>query len=149
MFKKTHSIARGKPARRFGVEVVELAIVLPIIFFLTFATLEICEGIFLKQKLEMAAHEGARVAIRKRSTLDDVYDAVKRNLEARGIDYGANIGNAVSVTPDPTVAPTLTPMTVTVTVETNPNLRLSLSLYRYLAGKNIVGEVSMFKEYAN
>ena len=96
----------------------------------------------------MAAHEGARVAVRKRSTVDDVQDAVKRNLDARGIKYGT-IDTAVTVTPDPKLAATLTPVTVKVTVETNPNLRMSISLYRYIAGKSIAGEVSMFKEYEN
>lgn len=136
-------------AARRGIEVVELAIVLPLIIFLTLATLETCEGFFLRQKLEIAANEGARVASRKHSTKQDVADAVQKYLDARGINYGGDIDSAVTVVPDPTMVGTLEPISVTVTIETSPNLRMGVSLYRYLAGKQLSGEVSMFKEYAN
>lgn len=135
--------------RRFGTAVIELAIVLPVIVLITFGTLEICDGIFLRQKIELAANEGARVAIRKGSTKAEVEAAVKKNLDARGVSYGSDISSAVTVTPDPGLAPTLTPVSVRVTVDTNANLRLGLSLYQFLSGKNVTGEVSMFKEYGN
>jgi len=144
-FRKTKRSAN----RRRGIEVVEMAIVLPIIILITLGTLEICEGIFLRQKLELAAHEGSRVSIRKNATVDDVRSAIKDNLDSRGIDYGGDIAAAVTITPDPSAAATLTPISVTVSVETDANLRMPISLYRYLAGRTLTGEVSMFKEYAN
>jgi len=143
---RNRSRSRNQNVSRRGIEVVELAIIMPLLLLLTFGTLEICEGIFLRQKLELAAHEGVRVAIRKNATIEDVEVAVQRNLDARGIVY-RNISSAVEITPDPTLAPTLTPVTVRVTIVTNPNLRMSLSLYEYLVGKSINGEVSMLKEY--
>jgi len=135
--------------KRAGAEVVELAIVLPVIVLITLGTLEICDGIFLRQKVELAANEGAKVAIRKHATESDVLLAVKKNLDARGVDYGKDIASAVTITPDPTTAATLTPVSVAVTVDTNPNLRLGLSLYQFVSGRKISGEVSMFKEYGN
>jgi len=140
---------RTNRAQRKGAEVVEMALVLPLLILLTLGTLEICEGIFLRQKLELAAHEGARVAILKRSTASDVHAAVKRNLDARGIDYGGDIASVVTITPEPTTAPMLTPVSVQVDIETNSNLRMPLSVYRYLAGNTLSGEVSMYKEFAN
>lgn len=140
----------GKKARqRSGTAVIELAIILPVIVLITFGTLEICDGIFLRQKIELAANEGTRVAIRKGSTVADVEAAVKKNLDARGVSYGDSISSAVTVTPDPTLAPTLTPISVRVSVETNSNLKLGLSLYQFFSGKEVSGEVSMFKEYGD
>jgi Flp pilus assembly protein TadG len=141
------TLVKNKDRKRSGSAVIELAIILPVIVLITFGTLEICDGIFLRQKIELAANEGARVAIRKNSTKADVEAAIKKNLDARGVTYGSDISSAVTITPDPRLAPTLTPLSVKVTVETNANLRLGLSLYQFMAGKKVTGEVSMFKEY--
>lgn len=132
---------------RQGLEVVELAIVLPLMLLLTFGTLELCEGIFLRQKLEVAAHEGARIAIRKTATKQEIDDAVADYLDARGLVYD-DIGTAVVSTPDPGVAAELTPITVQVTLSVDDNLRMPIPVYRFLVGRDVVGEVTMFKEYA-
>jgi Flp pilus assembly protein TadG len=138
-----------RKSRRHGVEVVEMAIVLPIIILITLGTLEICEGTFLRQKLELAAHAGSRIAIRKNATSSDVLAAVQTNLDARGVNYGGDIASAVTITPDPETAPTLTAISVLVRIDTDENLRMPISVYRFLAGRELTGEVSMFKEYAN
>ena len=139
----------AKRRQRHGTEVVELAIVLPLLLFFTTTTLEICENIFLIQKLEIAAHEGAVAAIPRTSTVSDVENAVQNYLDARNVDYGGNVSAVVSVTPDPAVAETLAPVTVTVTVSADDNARLSISLYRYFSGTEAVGEVTMLKELKN
>ena len=63
---------RGKNCQRRGTEVVELALVLPLILLIVFSTLEVCEHAFLLQKVKIAAQEGAVRAIAKESTLVDV-----------------------------------------------------------------------------
>jgi len=133
---------------RHGVEVIEMALVLPVLVILTFGTLEVCEGIFLKQKLEVAASEGARIAIRKMATTSDVEAAVEAFLDARQIQY-TNISSVVSIDPSPTTAAELTPIKVTVTVDTTPNLRLPLSVYSTLFGRQITADVTFLKEYAH
>lgn len=136
-----------KPARskRKGVEAAELAIVAPIILLITFGTLETVEGILLNKKVEVAAHEGARVAIEQQSTSANVRDAVYRYMDSRGIHHDVS---SVSITPAPETAPMLTPVTVRVSVDTNENLRMPIRMYRYWAGRTIEREVTMFKEFS-
>ena len=138
---------RGKNCQRRGTEVVELALVLPLILLIVFSTLEVCDHAFLLQKVKIAAQEGAVVAIRREATLPDVEAAVQSYLDARGVDFGTSISNAVTVTPDPTDALRLTPVTVTVAVPNDENSRIGANLYRYIAGENSTGTVTMFKEF--
>ena len=140
---------KNQNKKRRGVEVVELAIIMPVLLLLTFGTLEICEGIFLRQTLELSAHEGARVAIRRDASIEDVEEAVQRHFDARGVNFGGDISSAVEITPDPETAATLTPVTVRVTVDASDNLRLDLSLYRFLLGNQFEAEVIMLKEFGN
>ena len=138
---------RGIKCTRRGTEVVELALVLPLLVLIVFSTLEICEQAFLLQKVKIAAQEGAVAAIRKTATTADVEIAVQNYLDARGVNYGDSISSAVSVSPDPTVADVLTPVTVTVTVPNDDNSRIGSQLYRYIGGENSVGTVTMQKEF--
>ena len=46
-----------------GAAAVEFAIVLPVFVLILLGSIETCTMIFLQQSLEMAAYEGARVAI--------------------------------------------------------------------------------------
>ena len=45
--------------KRLGAAIVEMAICLPVIVLLTYGTIELAGGLFLKQTLTSAAHEGA------------------------------------------------------------------------------------------
>lgn len=141
---------KAKQQKRRGTECVELAIVLPIILLFTVGTLEICESQFLQQKLEVAAHEGARAAIRRGAELSDVQEAVKQYLDDRHVDYGADVSTVVTATPDPGVAGTLDPISVSVQVECDKNLRLRLMTNSsFFAGESLNAEVTMLKEFAN
>lgn len=133
---------------RWGSAVIELAFVLPVMLLITFGTLETCEAIFLRQKVEIAAHEGARAAIRKEATVEDVRDAVGLYLDARGVKYDS-LANIVTVTPDPQFAPELTPVTVRLEVDISDNLRLASQFYRFIVGDNTVAEVAMYKEFSS
>lgn len=145
---KSPGESRISKQSRCGSQIVELAIVLPILLLMTFGTLETCEGIFLQQQIEIAAHEGARVAVRKTSLTADVQTAVADYLDARSIDYGGDIATAVSISPTPETAVELTPISVTVTISVDPNLRMPIPIYRYWVGKAISAEVALFKEYS-
>ena len=130
---------------RNGIETVELAIVLPVLILITFGTLEVCEGIMLRQKVEIAAHEGARVAIRQKATIGQVEQAVADCLDARGIDYG-DISTAVNATP-PNSVNTLEPVSVAVTINVDNNIRMPSTFYSYWTGNSITAEVIMLKEF--
>lgn len=123
-----------------------MAIVLPIMFLITFGTLETCEGIFMLQKIEIAAHEGARAAIKKQSSIEEVQTAVGQYLDARGVTYG-DIGTVVTSDPSPDLAGELQPVRVTVTIPTEGNFRMPTSFYQFWTGSTLTAEVVMFKEF--
>ena len=50
--------------KRLGAAIVEMAICLPVIVLLTYGTIELAGGLFLKQTLTSAAHEGALAGIK-------------------------------------------------------------------------------------
>ena len=148
MKKINHRSVLSKRSSRRGSAVVELAFILPILLLITFGTLEICESIFLRQKIEIAAQQGARVAVRKEATVEEVREAVGEYLDARGIQYD-ELANVVTVTPDPQLAPELTAVTIRVEVQVNDNLRMPSQLYSFIVGSGVVGEVAMFKEFSS
>jgi Flp pilus assembly protein TadG len=80
---------------RSGAAVVELAIALPILFFIVLATVEVCNGIFLKQSLSVMAYEGARVAVTPDAIKSDIEQQVAAFADARRVTI-----NRVTVTPD-------------------------------------------------
>lgn len=80
---------------RDGAAVVELAITLPIIFFIVLATVEICNSIFLRQSLSVMAYEGARVAVTPDADQSDIRDQVTAFGQARNLTI-----NNVTITPD-------------------------------------------------
>ena len=67
---------RSRPTRyrnaRRGSVILECAFTIPIMFFMIFATVEICNAIFTKQSLSVAAYEAARVAIVPGATTENV-----------------------------------------------------------------------------
>jgi Flp pilus assembly protein TadG len=69
---------------------VELAICLPLIFVIIFASIEACDLIFLKQKLTASAYEGALVAVQQDSTEAQVEERILDVLQARGVS-GASV----------------------------------------------------------
>ena len=124
-----------------------MAIVLPIMFLITLGTLETCEGIFLIQKVKIAAFEGATVAVLRGGSDEGVENAVSSYLDARGVKY-ENISSVVSMDPSPELANDLDPVRVTVTIPTSDNFRMPTSFYRFWTGGEVSAEVVMFKESA-
>ncbi len=91
---KPHRTRHCLKATRFGVAAVELAVVLPVLLILIFGTIEICQRIFVRQSLVIAAYEGARLGARRNSTNAQVIARCNTILAQRRV-----AGAAVTVTP--------------------------------------------------
>ena len=131
---------RNKLSKRRGAAAVECAFCIPIVLLIMFATLEICSGLFLKEAVTVAAYEGARVGVRRRATKTDVEAQVNSVLTARSIT-----GATITVAPDDfSTLSALDPITVTVSAPTTGN---SLYIFDFLADRDVIGEVSMVREF--
>lgn len=71
--------------KRSGAAAVELAVSLPVLVLLLFGTIESCTMIFLQQSLEIAAYEGARVAILPKVSETDVRATINQILATRRV----------------------------------------------------------------
>jgi Flp pilus assembly protein TadG len=92
--RQARCVIKPKAARR-GAAVTEFAIMLPLIVMIVFGSIEMSNGIFMKQAIGLAAYEGARAASRPGGTLSQVQSRVQEVLDARGIT-----GQSVTVTPN-------------------------------------------------
>ncbi|MFV0446661.1 MAG: TadE/TadG family type IV pilus assembly protein [Planctomycetaceae bacterium] len=134
---------------RRAAAAVEFAVLLPLILTITFATTEICQIIFLRQKAMLAAHEGARLAIRKSTTTDQARTAVMDYLTLRRIDTSELSTNDIQFNPSPESAAKLTPITVTVRIPIAGNTLMPPAAYRFVTDSTrVTGEVIMYKEYS-
>ena len=121
--------------------------ILPILFLLTFGTIEATSAIFLKEAATIAAYEGARQAVERRATTADAITAATQILNDRGV---SNSGRVITVSPDPNTATILTPITVTVRVPTNGNTVIPTpNWFTWFGNMEVSGTVVMRKEYAN
>lgn len=123
---------------RRGVAAVEAAVALPVLVALVFGSIELANGIFLKQTLTVAAYEGARAVTRPGATSAEAKAAIDEILRARGVtEY------EVVITPEATVAtPRQTPVTVRVVAPAGGNL---LPPLRLLSGVSIEKTVCMVR----
>ncbi len=78
-----------------GVSTVELAVCLPVIVLIVFASIEACSMIYLQQTLQTAAYETARFAVTPRSTSDIASARGVQVLEDRRVT-----GGTITFTPD-------------------------------------------------
>jgi Flp pilus assembly protein TadG len=101
----------ARPPRR-GAAVAEFALCLPVVVFLVFAPIELCDMLHRRTGLSIAAYEGARRAIRAGATSADVVQTCRDLLDARGLKTAT-----VRVGPyEVADAPVGTPIIVTVTL---------------------------------
>ena len=124
---------------RSGVAIVEFSVTLPILVLIVLGTIEATSMIFLEQSLEIAAYEGARVAIVPNTEAVNCVLASQRILDARGVD-GANVTVSPANFPS---QPYGTPITVTVTASCAANALFAPMFY---SGRNATAEVTMMKE---
>tara|TARA_R110002049_G_scaffold27321_2_gene94076 strand:- start:184058 stop:184513 length:456 start_codon:yes stop_codon:yes gene_type:complete len=130
---------------RKGAASVEFAFCLPVLFFLTFGTIDVCTMLFLNETASLAAYEGARRGVGRGYTNADSTARIVEFLDERGITY--NAGNVVSYSsPGFDGADTLEHVTVTVTIPCDGNLILPSEMIGDLV---VTGEVTMRKEYKN
>ena len=78
-------MSRAKRNPRRGVAAVEFALLLPVFVLLVLGTIEATSMIFLQQSLEIAAYEGARIALVPDSTDGNVEGAARQILDARNV----------------------------------------------------------------
>jgi Flp pilus assembly protein TadG len=125
--------------RRTAVAAVELAVCLPAIVLIVFASIESCSMIFVTQALHSATYEGARVAIQRDSDNSQVQQRVQQILDGHGI-----AGAAVTYSPaDVATANSGELVSVIVTVSCDAN-RLSPTFF--FDGRNIEVRTTMAKE---
>ena len=105
------------PGWRRGLAVVELAVALPVVVLITFATIETCTALYKKQFLEIVAYEGARVGVVPGAESANVIYKCETLLQAGGIaDY--------TIAPIPSDPATLEPgdyFTVEISAPLGPN----------------------------
>lgn len=136
---------RKRPTHRRAAEnrkaaaVVEFAVLLPIMIVLVFGSIEVANGIFLKQALAVSAYEGARAAARTAATDNDVRTRISEVLTSRGIK-----NETVTISPVLTSVTRGTTITVTVTV---PRTELGTAIpLNFLKSKNFTRSVSMVRQ---
>lgn len=122
-----------------GVAAAELAVCLPVVVLMVFATIEACSALFLKQSLTAAAYEGVRTAIVQAATTADVQAACNQILADR------KIKNA-TVSINPSAFSNLTPgefVAVTVSAPCASNSLVPTTFYR---GRTLTATATMMIE---
>lgn len=124
--------------QRTAAAVVEFAITLPVVTILVFGSIEIANGIFLKQAVSEAAYEGARAAARPSGTQASAQARIREVLASRGIN-----NETITITPNPNSAARGTKLTLTVSIP--PSEISSVSPLQYLQGKTFTKSVAMVR----
>ena len=131
---------RRKSELRKGTSAVECAFCIPIVLLLTFATLEICSAIFVKETLTIACYEGARIGVKRRATAQAAYDQTESVLQARGIvDYTINVTPSDFGTLD-----ALDVITINVEAPVDGN---AFFIGQFIEGRNLSSTVRMVREF--
>jgi Flp pilus assembly protein TadG len=103
--------------RRFGGAVLEMILILPVLLYLAFGTVEFGYFFYVKHSLEGAARDGARAAIPSGAVYSDITGAVDTAMSAANL---SSSGYTVTVKDGSTVIGTLGSAvagdTITVTV---------------------------------
>lgn len=107
----------GTKQGRAGVAACELAVCVPVIILLTFASIQASTMIFVKQALCVAGYEGVRLAIQGDVTNDDVIARCEEILENRQV-----VGATISFEPDDvSVVESGQPIAITVSAPSDGN----------------------------
>lgn len=134
---------RGRPGRRRGNAVLDMALVMPILLYLAFGTVEFGYYFYVKHTLQGAAREGCRASIVSGASASDVTTAVSNVMTAAG--FSASKYNSPTVTPSGWAsASSGTAITVTVqstwgTIGIKPSMMIG-------SAKVVAGSAVMRKE---
>ena len=129
--------SRRRPRR--AVAAVELAVCLPAIVLLVFATIESCTMIFVTQGMHAATYEGARLAIQKKA---DTTQAIQRT---QGILDGHGIAGA-TIRCEPADVTTAVPGDLVAVVVSAPCSANRISPVFLFGGQNLEVRTTMAKE---
>ena len=111
-----------------------------------FTTVELCSVIFVKEALTVAAYEAARVAVQRRTTLAQAQAAGEQVLDDRGIQ---KLATSIVISPDPTTATIMQPITVTARAPVNGNTIIPAMAYKVFGSPRIRARVVMRKEFTD
>lgn len=125
---------------RRGAALVEFAMVAPVMFMMVFLFIEFDRYIFVREAMEEAARSGARTAILKDATLDEVQASIAAILTVTGVD-----GYSAAVTPELAGSFQQGDM-VTVTLSVDYDNVSWLPSMRFLKGKSISVACSLPRE---
>ncbi|MCU0718912.1 MAG: pilus assembly protein [Pirellula sp.] len=126
-------------SKRNGAAVVELAVCMPVVVLVVFASLEGANMLFVRQATVQAAYEAAKFGSRRDGTRVQAERLATEVLTARRI----NSPTITFVTGDP--ASTRSGSDVTVRVSVNSNDRL-ITGFRIFSGRQIEAIATMQKE---
>jgi Flp pilus assembly protein TadG len=76
----------GRRLRRRGSEIIEAALIFPLLLVLAFGTIEFGYYFYLEHNFQSAAREGVRAAVPVGAGEDEIFPAVERVLTAAGVD---------------------------------------------------------------
>ena len=122
---------------RKGAVAVEMAVTLPLLFFIVFTSIEFGRMNVIRHTVDNAAYEAARRAIVPGATAqdaDDVARSIMRTCGARGVVVNVNPTNIDLDTPE---------VTVTVSVQANDNGFLAP---RFFDGETLIGQSTLRRE---
>ncbi len=129
----------SRRAFRSGIAAVELAVCLPVLVVFTFASIELCSAIYLRQSLTIAAYEGNRVACHPQGDTATARAAANRILSERRIRNGT-----ITLTPA-NIDSVADGSNITVNVSAPAGLN-SLLQFGLFGSKQVVAECTMRKE---
>jgi hypothetical protein len=114
------TMAQSRKKSKRGVAVVELAVTLPVILLIAFATIEICSGYYLRQTLKISAYQGCRMGITPAGSGELVRSQCELLLKERGVK---NYTIALSKEPETLAENEI--FTVTVSAPFSDNIPMS------------------------
>jgi len=138
---RSHRHSSQRPAvsvQHRGVAAIETALILPLLVILVFGAVELSNAIFMKQSLNMAAYEAAKVITRPGDNNTLATTRCQEVLTVRKIStYTLTITPAVTAT-------TARGTQITVTVQA-PASNLSYGPLRFMSGRTVRSSAVMVR----
>jgi Flp pilus assembly protein TadG len=137
----------GRFIRRRGGSLLEAAVVLPVLLYLAFGTVEFGYYFYVKHSCEGAAREGARAAIVAGSAYSDVTSAVSTAMGAASL---SGSGFSTTVKDNGTTITTLTSVatgdTIEVTVSCNwSTVGSGYSAFGFIGSSKVISGVATMR----
>ncbi len=129
----------GRNRRRKGIAAIETAVMIPLLVFLTFGSIELANLIFLRQSVAIASYEGARSSTRPGGSQTSGTERIRQVLTARGVATFS-----VEYTPAITTSTARGTM-ITVTVRANTS-NLTYSPFQLFTGTNVSSSTTMVRQ---